>query len=365
MVDMDTSLTFREFKESDLKGLSRMLGEVFGTRKFRNSDYLKWKYLDNPAGRILSIVATSGSRITSQFGAIPVRFCVSGKETVFVQEVDIAGSGESGRYDFLFNMYRLKNKLFREKGVEVIYSFSSGLTSKLGEALQLKRKLGPVPRLIKILDSRPFLAKKFPHGPFPGLLSVPVNAALNIRGRGETAPPPGKRLVRIDRFDSRFDEFWDRIRNDYPIMAKRSADHLNWRYADAVHTDFTIFCLEGEGTGEIGGYIVLGERKDEYVKGQIIDIVTPRDSDPPQAACLVKRAVEHFRRRKAALINCWMFPHCHLYPALAEAGFKLMEINGKDCLLEILESSAAAAASREFLQNRENWFLTKGDSDHD
>jgi len=81
----------------------------------------------------------------------------------------------------------------------------------------------------------------------------------------------------LTRFDSRFDRFWQRIRDDYPIMLVRDATYLNWRYVDAPGVTYERLALEETTSGEIEGFAVLRTTlRGDRIRGRICDLVTPR-----------------------------------------------------------------------------------------
>jgi hypothetical protein len=174
--------------------------------------------------------------------------------------------------------------------------------------------------------------------------------------------PGGLELEHINRFDERFDTFWHRIKDDYPIMAVRNASYLNWRYVNAPHMNYRIGCLRKMGSDEIIGFIVLGEVKpDELIRGQIFEIVTPRSEKPQIARCLLRFAINHFQEKEADVIDCWMFPHCHVYSELRKNGF----VSRKKKIWNIYSDNAISKESnlpRDFLSNSTNWYISIGDS---
>jgi hypothetical protein len=100
------------------------------------------------------------------------------------------------------------------------------------------------------------------------------------------------------------------------------------------------------------------------LRGRIFDIITPRSEDGKVARCLLRYAINHFRKKKAAMATCWMFSHCHVYPELTKIGFMPRQEKGKDLLFESLNLQDPVIP--EYLAAKaENWYISMGDSDMD
>ncbi|MFX0195058.1 MAG: hypothetical protein ACFFCW_02955, partial [Candidatus Hodarchaeota archaeon] len=242
------------------------------------------------------------------------------------------------------------------------YGVTNTDTSMLNQTLFGKKKIGPIPRLFKVLDTKPFLAQKLSHEPLSKILSLIPNTLLQWRYPESLVIPDGMHIKQIDRFDERFDTFWQQIKEDYPIMTVRDSSYLNWRYGDAKHMNHEVFCLERMATSEIVGFIALGERQRDFLVGQIYDILTPRRKDPMITRCLLRFAINRFRQKKAAVARCWMFPHSHVYPELIKIGFVPRERKGFDlhCQYVNVKNSAIPA---DIVEDSENWYLSIGDAD--
>jgi hypothetical protein len=359
---MEQTYTFRRGQTSDIKEISNLVNQVLGFNRI--SQYWEWKYFKSPAGRALSPLALNNGKIIGQIGGVPIRFSVRGRESIGVQEVDIAMFEPHRRYDLFLKMGRLGAEICLKENVGFSYGFSIGLTSEIAQTLTLKKKICPIPRLVKLLDVEPILRQRFSMNTLSKILSPAANLALEIRYPEKMVIPEGLQIKKIQRFDERFDTFWNRIKEDYPIMAMRDSASLNWRYADTPHIDYEIVCVEQMKTMEILGFIVLGERQFGFLRGRIFDIITPRSEDGKVARCLLRYAINHFRKKKAAMATCWMFSHCHVYPELTKIGFMPRQEKGKDLLFESLNLQDPVIP--EYLAAKaENWYISMGDSDMD
>jgi hypothetical protein len=359
--NMGEDLQVRGYIESDDQDLSRLMDEVFG----RNWDegVFEWKYRRNPAGRALSAVAEREGKLIGQLGAIPVRFFVDGRELVGTQEVDGCLDKKHGKFDTFFHLVRLRRKMNDENEIGFSYFFSVDISSKIAQkALKGSMRVCATPILVKVLGVEPLLRDRLRPKWISRLLAPIVDRALRLAYPTRGPIPKGVRMKRVERFDERFDDLWNRIKGDYPIMIVRDSAYLNWRYVDVPHRDYTVFCLENEETTEILGFIVVGEEQRAYRVGHILELVTPRTGQEEVVRALVRGALQEFMKRKIPLVYCLMLPHCHAFQVLRRAGFRKREKEGMDLIFGISEPKAPVIAP-ELAGNEENWYVCTGDSD--
>jgi hypothetical protein len=131
----------------------------------------------------------------------------------------------------------------------------------------------------------------------------------------------------IDRFDDRIDTFWQRAAAPFDFIVERTADYLNWRYADPRAGIFAIRVAE-QGN-ELLGYSVLRLSHD---RGYIADLLALPDR-LDVAASLFDDAIAHFDGVPVARIDCWL-PVRHPYQPLArERGFVDKRVVDIDCYI--------------------------------
>lgn len=359
---MDNRYIVRRCEESDVSDVKNLIKEVFGVE--RTNDYIQWKYFMPPAGKTLSAVVFSNGQLVAFLGAIPIKFSVDGQVTVGVQEVDVGILEDHRNLAVYLNMVNQEKKALLKDKVDFTYGITVKDTSELNRTLFGKKIICPIPRLVKILDIKPFLGQRLIPDKISKILAIAVNAVLRMRFSEKAVMPKGMHLTRIGRFDDRFKTFWQRIKNDYPIVTVKNPAYLNWRYAKTPHDDYEIICMEHSESGEIVGLLVLGLRKEAMIKGSIYEFLTPKSEDLSSGACLLRYAIHRFRQNNAALIECWMFSHCHLYPELKKTGFISREKVGFDLSFQHV-NQRNENISDAFVERITNWNISKGISDTD
>jgi hypothetical protein len=312
----------------------------------------------------LTTVALCDGEIIGMVGCIPVRFTIKEKEIIGVQEVDVGILPDHRRLDVYFKLAGCERSLLVESKIGFTFGITIEDTSSINLTLFGKKKVGSVPRLIKVLDIQEFLPSFLSSCTILNGVFAMANSVLRFIFPERLLIPKGMQMARVDRFDARFDDFWMKLRNDYPVRTVKDSSYLNWRYADVAHMRNEIFCLESMETNEIFGFIVLGTTRQSNRAGQIYDILTPRSGGTMFTRSLLMHAVNRLRQERAASIECWMFPHTHVFPELARMGFTPREKKGFELHFQPVDIQAGAFPT-EILENVENWFLSKGDSDID
>lgn len=353
---MEEPLHFRCYSNTDNDGVSRLITDIFHVEAAER--YCHWKYTENPAGTAKSSVALHQGRIIGQIGIIPYRFCVNGKEITGAQEVDFAIEEKFRTLDVLYRLSKLRTQIYEGQHFNFCYGFTTPNTSAIARKAVNFITVGAIPRMVKPLDARAFLRKIR----FPSSLSAMINFAYRAKSDVKEEILEGAHLHTMRRFDERFDLFWNRIKNDYPIMTVKDSSYLNWRYIQHPDAEYQVLCLEKKATGEILGFIVLGIKYRHLPTGYIVDLVTPRNSNGKVARALLTRAILEFRRQKMAMVVCWMFSHAHNFGELTQLGFRYRQETGRDLIIHVLNPERSFLLL-DLLNKAESWYISIGDSD--
>lgn len=348
---MNSKYTFLQCERDHIPDISTLIYQVLGIRT--SNDYWEWKYFTNPAGQAISTIILYEGRVIGLQGAVPMRLSIQGSEYLCVQGVDLAILEDFRRFDLCFKMYAVHLESLMKNNIKFEFGFTH-----ISE-MNLAKKITSVPRLVKILKTKPFLKQKLFHPFLAETLSPGADFLIRLRFPRKAAIPKGIELKRINSFDERFNFFWKLIKTDYPIMLVLDAAYLNWRYINTDWSNYEIYCLEKKASKEIVGFIVLGEKKSEgFSKGQIYEVITSKNEDLSITRYLIQFAINHFRQKGLDVIDCWMFPNVHIYPQLISMGFisrkKNFDLHFQPIQVEGIPVSAS------FIENEINWHLSKG-----
>ncbi|MEI6167561.1 MAG: GNAT family N-acetyltransferase [bacterium] len=344
----------------DLDEVAVLLHRVFGVQT--TAEVLKWKFSGCAGHLVGSTVLIRDHKIVGFLGQIPLRIRMAGRDLLAVQGADVGILGEHRRLDAFLNLLVKTIDNLEAQGVALSYGTANAnaaitLSTLLGQSTVSKTPLLVLP----LRNTVPSPAR-----PEVRLLTRFFTACIHWTERcAARFPAPAHhplRMIRLDRFDSRFDTFWERIRDDYLILLVRDASHLNWRYVEAPGVVYERIGIESTVSGEIEGYAVLSlSRRRDQLRGRICDLVTPRQGNRRAAHKLIATAIQWFRSQGADIADVWMFPHTHLRLPLRLHGFIPRNTTKGRFQANMLTSSAALHL--QGVERAENWFLAIGDSD--
>lgn len=217
--------------------------------------------------------------------------------------------------------------------------------------------VGTVPSYLRPVDFRrtfavapvPARARRFAPVLAPMLRAVDAVVASGLR-------LAGLRLTRVDRFDERVDDVWSRSSPDYPVLAKRDAAHVRWRFDECPEAGELQRYYLTRGGAAIG-YVVLqpGERWGQPVT-LVVDYLAPTRWVLPLLTCAAHEA----RRQGSFALVC---------RTLNRRGERWLRLGlfvrrGMDVAAPLrLMVHCAVPAVCALLGNADSWLLTTADSD--
>jgi hypothetical protein len=152
--------------------------------------------------------------------------------------------------------------------------------------------------LMRGLSVRPRLSR------FLGRRLAPVAAFLPDRLIGLFPRGLAGAEIRDGDFDDSFDDLWRAAWPEYPIIGRRDAATLNWRYRrHPFQTYTTIVHREG---GRLRGYaVVTVVEKRGRSRGRVVDLLTRR-GDEESAVRLLTGACRILLKRGVAHVDCYV-----------------------------------------------------------
>ncbi|GAB4339407.1 MAG: hypothetical protein Kow0099_14430 [Candidatus Abyssubacteria bacterium] len=361
--------TYRFYEEGDGEELSRFHAEVFKVQ--RPPAYFTWKYLGNPENRHAMALAFKDGGVVGQIGAIGVRLKVGDEELPAGHVVDIVikeGSRKGGTF-FRLERFGL-TKDIKESRIE--FAFSIKTTYEIATRTLGFHGVSPIYRMVKVLNAAPYLEAKLKFGPLVKLLTPLYNAGMKLRELTGRSPGSGIIIQKVDRFDNRFDDLWQRSKSQYEIMIARTSDYLRWRFSEHPTLRYSIYGAFKDGV--LKGYVVLGSRQKGEASGVVVEIevdtakgfiadilVAPGTDQEVITRALIRRAVAHFRAQKMDSVACWVLRHMDLRRILEQLGFFERE-TPHDL---IVRSNEPERYPTEYLIDPTRWYIARGDSDYE
>jgi len=140
------------------------------------------------------------------------------------------------------------------------YDFLYGYPNVHSQPVQKRagfRILGSAVRMVKILKSYHYLIRFVKVPLLAKLLSVPVDAILNVFAK-EHRYRISKDLQAetIKTFDNRFDKLWNKTVHNFSFIGERTSQFLKWRFVECPYNKYNIFTLKKKENDELLGYVV-------------------------------------------------------------------------------------------------------------
>jgi GNAT superfamily N-acetyltransferase len=111
-----------------------------------------------------------------------------------------------------------------------------------------------------------------------------------------------RRVVRLDRFDERFDELAERLLPRLGIAPVKTQAYLNWKHFDRPHLDAAAY-LAMDGSGELLGFTVVSVPRSGFHDAYVLELVADPD-DTQTIIALALQAAEHSRTVGAYALQC-------------------------------------------------------------
>jgi hypothetical protein len=326
----------------DRDELIRFLGENLAAGA--NASRFDWLYLRNPCGRARAWMALGEAGETiGMAAAFPRDFWITDRaEQVWVLgDFCIAKEHRS-----LGPALSLQRVITRE--CEICYDFPSQ------SMLSIYRRLG-VPafgqhvRYVKLLKAdekvQKFVRQRFLASP---LIQI-GNWTLALGRMAEFVAESITFSLHEDEFGEEF-QVLDSGTSPHPVKGLRSADYLNWRYAQHPIKPYRVITARRQS--ELIGYTVV------EVDGPHAMIADLRTTDPenvvPGMLAYIQRVLVDMG---AHSINASLFEGCYLVPYIRRAGFHPRES------APVIAYARNNSKSLSGIHDPKNWLLLYGDRD--
>ena len=346
---------YKKCDEDEIFELTKAVWEEQVPEKERWIKGWKWIHIDNPAGTSIIWLAENGSKIVSKYPVILENMKICDKVLKGAQLIDTMTHPQYRRQGICSALGKKALNETINKDIKLAYCFPTPqvypLHMKSGWldvcALQVMIK----PLNLKNLIEKYITNKKLPHSILMFVGKLITKVAFRTTKFTEKN---GVKISKISYFDDRFDDFWDKIKDDYNIIVVRDKRYLNWRYIDAPNAKYTIYAAE-KGK-EICGYIVLETAHSNGIMfGYIRDIIAySNQSDILHS--LISKGEQYFEEEKVDVIFSQMVPNKIYRKALFKNGF-IHYFRSKSRFL----AYNASGFSLDVLKNPENWFIQIGD----
>ena len=313
---------YRAGDEADILAINRM--EYGPTDILATPEDFDWRYAQNPAGQaIISVVRDrdSGS-VVGFIWIVPLRIRVFGEDWLGATGTNLLIHPDYRGTSAYVKLMRKFRQAFIGHDILLHYSFVSEDTYSRLRPDDPRVAFG-VPLLIRPLDVMK-LAQAHYHNRWQRLI-VGIGGQLTtpLLFRAQQFHP-GKHnftLHLLDGFDERFDDFWARVKDKYPVMVIRDCRYLMWRFTEISGRQHRILVVQVGG--EVIGYAVLRcVNIREIPTGLIMDLLVEAGPRGEAAGdCLMAEAWRYFRSQDVWLAGSLMLPQTAECDIMCRAGY--------------------------------------------
>jgi GNAT superfamily N-acetyltransferase len=218
-------------------------------------DVWRWQFEDNPAGAGYIRLADHDGFVCGQYAAIPTRFRVRGEERIFALSCDTMTHPRYQKQGIFVQLARdLYDDIAREHGVDVVWGFPND-SSRPGFVGKLEWfDVHTFPIYVKPIRSRHVLRRYLPSDALAGALGA-VGDVVYRAVAPKPRPPRRATIRRLQAFDDRFAELWQRHRDIAPVVQVRDPAYLHWRYLAMPLFEYEAY--EVVVGGRLEGFFVL------------------------------------------------------------------------------------------------------------
>jgi hypothetical protein len=356
----------KRFQKNDTEKLAEFRKIAYGGTNFVSSEYIKWQFEDNPAGRAIGWMAINERNdILGEYWIVPVRF----------KTKEGTGCGSVGANALIHPAHRRKNIFtgLGEKCAEDCVDRSIKYTVYMPNHISMKglirklncRDMGEVPFLLFPVNIRKLVEYKF-HSKLMRYISA---LAIEVFHRCSRKSDENKGvdetiyLSHVNCLDHDYDYFWKNIKDKYPCMTVRDSAYMNWRYAPLPKRKYDIYIAKAEN--EMLGYIIVRTAIIENLEaGFIIDYMVESTPEGRSAGMkLVDMVINRFVHENVHLICSLALPHTEEYSLLRDNGFLVCPRFLKPHPFHFVAQIHDADFDWNDLCELKNWFWTLGDYD--
>lgn len=316
---MKPTLELRPYQAGD----ERHIVELFQTcfNRELSEKHWRWRYLENPVGLGVICLVWDGDTLVAHHAVSCVGLCVQGQICV----LGLGGGAMTHPSYRGYGLYREAAqwtwKRMAERNMPVAVAFANPLSHRL---------------IVRDLE-------------FVDLYEIPT-FRLSLPPVSDFSRST-ERILELKDLDHRFDRLWNRVSDDYTVIAQRNRDYLQWRYLRHPAKQYRILAYVDRD--QLLGYVVLKRYQEQLL---VVDMLSVRDAEV--GVRLISYAAQLAVHELASGLSLWLNVSHPLHWELEKLGFRNSEPITY-MTAKVLRPELSDAAIYDF----HNWYLTMGDSD--
>ncbi|MAE70417.1 MAG: hypothetical protein CME06_08125 [Gemmatimonadetes bacterium] len=331
-------LVIRPCRLSDRQGIAELAVEVFGADRKVPAEQWRaewdWKFNGAHLGETAASVAVDrNGSVVGHYGSLIRRFQLGAKlfETGVPVDNMVQERYRGGRLQM--RLYENQGKWAKMGEVAWGIGAPNPTAYKIGKRLLGYENLAWMKALRANLSSRRHR----------------IGFRLRERKAG-WVHPRGAQVKEVRGFDERFEDLWERCRDQYVCVEERGLDWLRWRFDDAPGRSYTILALE-EGE-RVQRYALIRTPEPGDGTWHVVDLFGTTDPDDLRA---MARGITRWALGRVGWLEIHLAASEPHYAALLDAGF-YWEGREQPLVYWVFDEKQVR---RRVLAEPTNWYVTE------
>lgn len=352
--DMTTSWRTRPATADDGDAIARLFEEIFHERQ--PVSHWRWKYVDNATRMMCTIVAEDNQHIVGQCALLPTWMSFQGLKVMGAQRVDSMVHPDYRQQGMFATLAKDCYALASAQGVKLMYHFPNEQSYPVSVKKLGSDYLGELIPVVKILNPRAVIQHRIQSAKIARVGGECLQLVLRL-GEGHDRPTRSEPLTitKVTVFDERFDRFWLKIKDCFPIAVWKDSSYLNWRYFSCPDREYS--ALAAEVDGDVVGFIVLRCEEGPIRRGYIVDYLFAPER-PAAVPRLILAGLDYLNEQHADMVMYRTFEHSPYYRSFKKRGFIM-----RGERLRLLARSLAPDLPSAKVLDFKKWHLAAGDVD--
>ena len=351
------NIVVSRMSEEDRAAVLDLVKNIYGDELTRNK-IIQWEWLygknpNNPPEGPRAMIVRDGEKLVGLFRCIPVPCKVGDSYYLIDWNVDLMIHPE---YRGKGLAMKLSRALLDDGDANTGLPLTNSPTYKILEKLNGRfLDVAPFPQIIRPFKMQAYARAvlKIPLVSHTFALLLGVYYALVVNRR-TYEPDIHVKVEKIERFDNSFDDFWENVQHDYPVIVKRDSRYLNWKFFDRPDLEYTVYRASRNNVLE--GYIVLRDEERFGVRtGFVVDILS-RKKDIGVIESLLVTALNRFRERGMDQVSAQSFFVPTFRKVFSRMGFITKPSRRVRRIVLTINNKSMP---RDVLADPENWFITR------
>lgn len=314
--NIDRSWEKRPFEKDDQEKLAVLYQNVH-SRPFDLQNW-KWQFRGAIAEEGYIWVADHRGTLAGQYATVPIRMQIANKTIKGALSLDTMTHSDFRKQGIFVTLAKAVYNQLESKDVKLVYGFPND-NSYHGFIKHLNfLVLENLPALTRPLNVSEILRCRIRNGVVSKLVGIPVQAVFDVLF-GKKNKANDIKIEHKPEFTEEVDQLFSELSPEFENLVIRDYSYLKWRYDQNPQHTYDKFL--GYRSGKLAGYCVCSQTERRGIKiGLIVDIFTSPD-DEELTACLVKTAIQRFKKQKMMLASCMLNNESPFKKTLKKLGF--------------------------------------------